>query len=171
MVLGVDEQNTKQNTQQKNLKMTSVQNAYDLWSQSYDKEINKTRDLEGMAVQQWLLPRLISISGSSSILELGCGTGKNTIQFLHSNSSDDLRIVACDLSAKMLACAQANQEIAPSVNTGRVQLRQLDLTDERWENINDAAFDLVTFSLVRISFLVSLFSSGQDQDPYQHNSY
>lgn len=47
--------------------------AYDKWSHSYDHVGNKTRDLEGKAI------RLV-LAGiyCRHILELGCGTGKNT---------------------------------------------------------------------------------------------
>ena len=52
----------------------SVQHGYNQWAASYDAVENKTRDLDKTATQTVL--KDISFS---NILELGCGTGKNTI--------------------------------------------------------------------------------------------
>ena len=46
--------------------------AYNLWSETYDTVENKTRDLEARALRE-------SVAGENlDILEIGCGTGKNT---------------------------------------------------------------------------------------------
>ena len=51
----------------------SVQKAYDNWSQQYDTNINKTRDLEALALQE-----MLTKIEFENCLEIGCGTGKNT---------------------------------------------------------------------------------------------
>jgi ubiquinone/menaquinone biosynthesis C-methylase UbiE len=47
--------------------------AYNKWALQYDTNKNKTRDLEAKALKSIL----INIP-SRSVLEIGCGTGKNT---------------------------------------------------------------------------------------------
>jgi ubiquinone/menaquinone biosynthesis C-methylase UbiE len=54
---------------------TSVQIAYNEWSRIYDEMSNETRDMEANAIRSMISGKRLSI------LELGCGTGKNT-QFL-----------------------------------------------------------------------------------------
>lgn len=50
-----------------------IKQAYDAWAAQYDTNLNKTRDLEGLA------PRLsLAKLPFSKVLEIGCGTGKNT---------------------------------------------------------------------------------------------
>lgn len=52
----------------------SIQNAYNEWSESYDVDTNLTRDLDRKVIRD-----LLANLQFDSILELGCGTGKNTI--------------------------------------------------------------------------------------------
>ncbi len=51
----------------------NIQNAYNNWSQSYDNDENLTRDLDARITRK-TLERL----QAEVILEIGCGTGKNT---------------------------------------------------------------------------------------------
>ncbi|HEY1024796.1 MAG TPA: class I SAM-dependent methyltransferase [Sphingobacteriaceae bacterium] len=51
----------------------NTQSAYDLWSAQYDTNENKTRDLEGKALRE-----VLSSYSFNNVLEIGCGTGKNT---------------------------------------------------------------------------------------------
>ncbi len=51
----------------------NIQNAYNEWSDSYDSDINLTRDLDSKLTRELLADLQVD-----SILELGCGTGKNT---------------------------------------------------------------------------------------------
>ena len=74
----------------------SVQKAYDNWSHQYDTNINKTRDLEALALQETLAHIVFD-----NCLEIGCGTGKNTTWLL----TKAKKITAVDLSAKMIAKA------------------------------------------------------------------
>ncbi len=51
----------------------NVENAYDKWVESYDAMLNKTRDLDLVATNENL-----GCMKFQSVLEVGCGTGKNT---------------------------------------------------------------------------------------------
>ena len=108
----------------------NVQQAYNAWSETYDSVENKTRDLEARALRE-------SVSGEKlEILEIGCGTGKNT-EFLQTKAK---KLTAADFSAEMLA--KAKKKIADE----KVEFRQLDLREE-W-NFNENQFDFITCSLV-----------------------
>ena len=50
-----------------------VENAYNIWADQYDTNSNKTRDLDTKSTIATL-----SKLDFSSVIELGCGTGKNT---------------------------------------------------------------------------------------------
>ena len=54
----------------------NTQEAYNNWASQYDTNINKTRDLEGKALRT-----VLSGISFESCLEIGCGTGKNTVWF------------------------------------------------------------------------------------------
>jgi len=109
----------------------SVKQAYDAWSKTYDADQNKTRDLEARALRESVQP-----AEKLDILEIGCGTGKNTQYLL--TVADNL--IAADFSVEMLEKAQA-KIFAP-----KVQFRQMDLGED-WSFDNES-FDLVSCSLV-----------------------
>ena len=109
----------------------SVQKAYDSWSQQYDTNENKTRDLEALGLQETLASIVFD-----NCLEIGCGTGKNTAWLITKAAS----ITAVDLSTEMLA--RAKQKI----NSNQVQFIQADILKD-WDFI-DKKYDLVSFSLV-----------------------
>lgn len=105
------------------------QQAYNVWSESYDQVENKTRDLEAAALRA-------SITGENlDILEIGCGTGKNT-EFLQSIAKS---LIGADFSAEMLAKAQQK------ISAPNVEFRQMDLR-EVWK-FSDDSFDLMVCSL------------------------
>jgi ubiquinone/menaquinone biosynthesis C-methylase UbiE len=109
----------------------NTQQAYNTWSEQYDTNENRTRDLEAEALRD----TLASIP-FSSCLEIGCGTGKNTEWLLQKATS----ITAVDLSDAMLA--KAKEKISSSA----VAFKQADINMD-WD-FTSATFDLVTFSLV-----------------------
>ncbi|MBD1396338.1 class I SAM-dependent methyltransferase [Pontibacter sp. JH31] len=122
-----------------------VRNAYNAWAEQYDTNKNRTRDLEGIALR-----KVLAGVAFDSCLEIGCGTGKNTMWLL-----DKARYVAAvDLSEGMLAKAKAK------VNNNRVDFIQADITRD-WQ-FTDTRFDLVTFSLVleHISDLGHVFAQA-----------
>ena len=51
----------------------NTREAYNKWSEQYDTNINRTRDLEAVALRKTL-----SVIPFKRCLEIGCGTGKNT---------------------------------------------------------------------------------------------
>src|SRR5512143_3468555 len=74
-----------------------VQKAYNDWSASYDSDENLTRDLD-----QNVLREALADLHFKSILEIGCGTGKNTA-FLSQISE---RVHALDFSEGMVEKAR-----------------------------------------------------------------
>jgi predicted TPR repeat methyltransferase len=108
-----------------------VNQAYNLWASQYDTNINKTRDLEAMALRQTLAEL-----NFNTCLEIGCGTGKNT-DYLITKSKE---ILAIDLSKEMLAKAKEK------INSERVIFQQADI-NLPWV-FASKQFDLIVFSLV-----------------------
>ena len=53
--------------------MNEIINDYDAWAYQYDNNINPTRDLDNAVTKKSL-----SNLNFSNVLELGCGSGKNT---------------------------------------------------------------------------------------------
>ncbi|WP_088888950.1 class I SAM-dependent methyltransferase [Leptolyngbya ohadii] len=109
----------------------NIQAAYDTWSQTYDTDRNLTRDLD-QAVTRKILAGL----SSRSIVEIGCGTGKNTLWL--SQIADSVH--AIDFSQAMLEKAKAK------VNSANVTFAVGDIT-KSW-NCSDASADLITCNLV-----------------------
>jgi ubiquinone/menaquinone biosynthesis C-methylase UbiE len=107
------------------------QQAYNAWSETYDAVKNKTRDLEGEAIRHCLSGKTFD-----AILELGCGTGKNTV-FLQTLTN---QLVATDFSTDMMQKAKGK---VPAVH---VQFQQIDIR-ETW-HFNKNQFDLITCSLI-----------------------
>lgn len=109
----------------------SIQNAYNEWSEIYDTNENLTRDLD-----QMLTRKTFAGQHFDSILELGCGTGKNT-EFLVEIGT---KVHALDFSQGMLEKAKEK------VRAENVSFSVTDLT-KRWP-CEDASYDLITCNLV-----------------------
>jgi ubiquinone/menaquinone biosynthesis C-methylase UbiE len=109
----------------------SLDKAYNSWAESYDDMLNKTRDLEEKAARSMLKDAYFD-----SILELGCGTGKNT-QWLAEQCN---KLIGLDFSEEMIA--KAKQKIP----LDKIVLKQQNLEDE-WD-INKGSIALVSCSLV-----------------------
>jgi ubiquinone/menaquinone biosynthesis C-methylase UbiE len=109
-----------------------VEEAYTDWSQQYDTNQNRTRDLEAVAIQT-----VLEDVSSSTILEAGCGTGKNT-PYLLAKAKESL--LSIDLTAAMLEKARQK------VDSPKVSFLQADIT-QPW-HFTQERFNLVTFSLV-----------------------
>ncbi|HMP93620.1 MAG TPA: class I SAM-dependent methyltransferase [Phnomibacter sp.] len=111
----------------------AISQAYNTWATQYDTNQNKTRDLEATSLRNALHNQQFGRG-----LEIGCGTGKNTL-FLASICH---QVVAVDFSEAMLA--KAREKVEPTF--GNVQWVQADITRD-W-NFASSTFDLITFSLV-----------------------
>lgn len=108
-----------------------IQNAYNEWSGTYDSDDNLTRDLD-----QRVTMDLFGNLHFDSVLEIGCGTGKNTV-FLAQSASV---VYAVDFSSGMIEKAKEK------VQADNVHFSLMDVT-RRWE-FEDGSFDLVTCNLV-----------------------
>ncbi|MER3497357.1 MAG: SAM-dependent methyltransferase [Chitinophagaceae bacterium] len=113
----------------------SVEQAYNHWASQYDTNENKTRDLEAVALRE-----LLTTINFNTVLEIGCGTGKNTVWLLQKASF----VTAVDFSEEMLN--QAKQKLKKELETGKVNFIRADIT-KAWSFVKEK-FDLVTFSLV-----------------------
>lgn len=107
------------------------QEAYNAWSESYDAVKNKTRDVEATALRE-----MLSDKSFDNVLELGCGTGKNTLRLLEYAKN----VIAADFSTEMLAQAKAKIK-ADNVEFVKTDIRQ------PWDFANQS-FDLITCSLI-----------------------
>jgi len=108
----------------------TVRAAYDRWAAGYDTDRNRTRDLDAHATRATLAALC-----PTNILELGCGTGKNTA-FLAGLGAP---VQALDFSAAMLAHARAR-------GLPGVAFTVADLTAP-WPRA-DASADLIVGNLV-----------------------
>jgi ubiquinone/menaquinone biosynthesis C-methylase UbiE len=93
----------RQPAEQSSPDSSSVARAYDRWSAQYDSDRNATRDLDATVVRAAPL-RL----AGNRVLELGCGTGKNSVWL----ASQARVLTALDFSAGMLAVARERVDAA-----------------------------------------------------------
>jgi ubiquinone/menaquinone biosynthesis C-methylase UbiE len=123
----------------------SIQQAYNQWSEQYDNNNNKTRDLEALALRE-----ILSKIHFSNCLEIGCGTGKNTAWLL--TKADE--ITAVDLSENMLAKAKGK------INSHKVQFVQADIL-QPW-TFAQKPYHLISFSLMleHIEHLDAIFKKA-----------
>ncbi len=111
--------------------MSDVQQAYNSWAMQYDTNENKTRDLEARSLRETLAPLSFT-----HCLEIGCGTGKNTVWLMEKAAT----VTAVDLSEEMLAKAKEK------ITAAHVQFVQADIT-QPW-TFAAKQYDIVGFSLV-----------------------
>lgn len=109
----------------------NTRQAYNNWASQYDTNHNKTRDLEAKVLRASL-----AVIRFDRCLEIGCGTGKNTV-WLQEKAK---HITAVDLSEEMLTKAKEK------INSEKVHFKQADIT-KAWD-FTEGLYDLVTFSLV-----------------------
>jgi malonyl-CoA O-methyltransferase len=109
----------------------SIQKEYNEWSSSYDADENLTRDLD-----QEMTREVLANLRFNSILEIGCGTGKNTT-FL---SQIGKKVHAVDFSEGMI------QKAKEKVHAENVKFSMMDITN-RWM-FDDDSFDFIVCNLV-----------------------
>jgi malonyl-CoA O-methyltransferase len=109
----------------------NIQDAYTDWSITYDSDRNLTRDLDQRVTKETLANRQFH-----SVLEVGCGTGKNTLLLAQLGE----RVCALDFSVGMLKQAQRK------IQSDRVLLAVADLT-KAWPCKTESV-DLIVCNLV-----------------------
>lgn len=109
----------------------SIEESYNIWANQYDTNKNKTRDLDKKATIKTL-----SRFDFDNVLELGCGTGKNTEWLLLKSKC----IIGLDFSQEMLNKAKEK------ISDCKVSFRKVDLTSD-WKIEHNFA-DLITCSLM-----------------------
>ncbi|MFN8383389.1 MAG: class I SAM-dependent methyltransferase [Anaerolineales bacterium] len=123
----------------------NIQNAYNDWSGIYDSNENLTRDVDQKVTRETFVGQHFE-----SILELGCGTGKNTAFLVEIGE----KVHALDFSEGMVE--KARQKI----RAGNIRFSIADLT-QPWP-CEDAAYDLIICNLVleHIEDLNHIFSEA-----------
>lgn len=108
-----------------------IATAYDRWSESYDAQTNATRDLDEL-----VLRRVIPDLAGQTVVECGCGTGKNSAWLAPRCE----RLAGLDFSAGMLRVAKSK------VKSRNALFVLADLT-EPWPVASNVA-GVVLFNLV-----------------------
>src|SRR5580704_4802912 len=106
--------------------------AYDLWSEVYDTDGNFLQALDNLEMQT-LLPRFLSQIATPQpwkLIDMGCGTGRNTLKLLHLPGST---VLGLDASPKML-------DIAKSRVDAEVKVQKLD---QRVKQVEFGIYDLL----------------------------
>ena len=117
---------------------------YNAWAYQYDNNINPTRDLDKIVTKESL-----SNIDFFKVLELGCGSGKNT-EWLISKAD---KLVGLDFSKNMLDMARKK------IISQKVTFINADL-NEKWP-VNNNSFDLaiINLTLEHIEILDHIFNS------------
>jgi len=123
----------------------SIQQAYTDWSVTYDQDRNLTRDLDEDVTRETL-----SSLRCNSILEIGCGTGKNTTLLARIGQ----HVQALDFSPGMIEIARRK------ISLENVTFAVADIT-QPWP-VADQSFDLVVCNLVleHVSDLTFIFAEA-----------
>jgi ubiquinone/menaquinone biosynthesis C-methylase UbiE len=123
----------------------SIRKAYTSWAATYDSDRNLTRDLDQLITRNTLAQQRYG-----NILELGCGTGKNTILLAEIGQ----RVYSLDFSEGMISQARTK------VNRSNVMFSVADLT-RQWP-CADQSMDLIVCNLVleHIEDLSFIFSEA-----------
>ena len=126
----------------------SIVDAYNQWAEQYDANENKTRDLDRVATQKTL-----GKYDFAKVLELGCGTGKNTTWLLAQGAV----VIGVDFSEGMLEKAREK------IQSPKATFLQADITKTWPAEIPQV--DLVTCSLTleHIADLDSIFLQARQK--------
>ena len=124
--------------------MKKIIDNYNAWAYQYDNNINPTRDLDKTVTKESL-----SNIDFFKVLELGCGSGKNT-EWLITKAD---KLVGLDFSKNMLDLARNK------ITSKKVTFINTDL-NEKWP-VNNNSFDLATINLTleHIEILDHIFNS------------
>ncbi len=118
--------------------------SYNGWAHQYDNDINPTRDLDKTVTKEFL-----SKIDFFKVLELGCGSGKNTEWLIAKADS----LIGLDFSKKMLDLARKK------IISKKVTFINADLNG-KWP-VHNNSFDLATINLTleHIEVLDHIFNS------------
>lgn len=124
----------------------TVREAYTHWAATYDSVENSVRDLDQIVTRQTLQGLRCN-----AILELGCGTGKNSALLAEIGDT----VQAVDFSEGMMALARAK------VSASNVAFASADIT-QPWPFASQS-YDLIVCNLVleHIDDLVFVFAEAQ----------
>jgi ubiquinone/menaquinone biosynthesis C-methylase UbiE len=119
--------------------------AYDQWAETYDTDPNQTRELAGKVLRDLAMP----LEGRR-IVEIGCGTGRNT-EWLATQAAS---ITALDFSEEMLRRARAR------VQDPRVRFIQHDVRNT-WPLADDSE-DIIVAMLIleHVEHLETVFAEA-----------
>lgn len=124
--------------------MKNIMSSYNGWAHQYDNDINPTRDLDKTVTKEFL-----SKIDFFKVLELGCGSGKNTEWLIAKADS----LIGLDFSKKMLDLARKK------IVSKKVTFINADLNG-KWP-VHNNSFDLATINLTleHIEVLDHIFNS------------
>jgi ubiquinone/menaquinone biosynthesis C-methylase UbiE len=127
------------------VKKPEIAAAYDQWAESYDTDPNRTRELAGEVLRQVDLP----IAGRD-IVEIGCGTGRNT-EWLATQAAS---IAALDFSEEMLRRAMTR------IQDPKARFIQHDVRT-RWPLADDAADVIIAMLILEhVEHLETVFAEA-----------
>ena len=109
----------------------NIQNAYNNWADTYDEDKNLTRDLDKIVTEENL-----GKLHFKTILEIGCGTGKNTALF----SQIAEKVFSVDFSEEMISKAKEK------IKADNVTFLAADII-KKWPD-EIPSVDLVTCNLI-----------------------
>lgn len=141
--------------------------AYDLWSDVYDTDGNFLQALDTMEMKS-LLPGFLQQIRSSKpwkVVDLGCGTGRNTVPLLRIPGAS---IVGLDLSRKMLDVAKSRldkefDQIAEHERAQSVELEMYDMIQQPHPPDNASEADAVISTLVLEHITADIFFKAASQ--------
>lgn len=93
------------------IKYLSTAECYDLWSQVYDTDGNMLQALDSIQMTSLLPSALAAVQNASrglKAIDLGCGTGRNTLRLLDEEAVST--VIGLELSEKMMAIAKSSCE-------------------------------------------------------------
>ncbi|MCJ1357006.1 MAG: hypothetical protein MMC33_007002 [Icmadophila ericetorum] len=114
-----------------------VKLAYDRWAAVYDVDGNFLQALDDRELT-WLLPDFLTLLPRSSeeqklrIMDLGCGTGRNTVKLLKIRNA---RVTGLDVSLRMLERAESrcyafHDSLPPEWNVDRPRFKYHDMIED-----------------------------------------
>ncbi|KAJ2904232.1 hypothetical protein MKZ38_008562 [Zalerion maritima] len=118
---------------------------YDVWASTYDSDGNMLQKMDDLELTT-LMPSFLSLITSTAsaavsplrILDLGCGTGRNTQKLLsHNWSGRNVEIIGLDASEGMLGVAREKLQISTPTTTKLNIIKHdfiplVSLTDPSW---------------------------------------